>query len=100
SLRYPILELKARHFREISFVTRQERRAIGENNAGDFQIHRPNAHTFATKSDEQISRIGIPRKHRRGQEESDAALQKIVKKDLRCGSASRWICASEPRNCS
>src|SRR5204863_5237813 len=75
-------ESQAGDLREVARVARQERRAVREGDARDFQIHRADAHAFSSKAPEQVGGGNIPRKHVPCAEKINAALEPFISKNL------------------
>ena len=96
----PVLKSQAGHLAEIARVAGQESGVVREDAAGDLQIHRADAHVFASKAHEQVGGRSIPRQHGPRGEEINAALQPLVGKNLPMRIVRRWISASHPRSCS
>ena len=46
----PVLEPQSGHLREVGRVAREQRRVMGEDDAGDFQVHGADANCLARNS--------------------------------------------------
>jgi hypothetical protein len=78
----PVLECQARHFDKVARVTSKKSRAVGQDNAGDFQIHSADAHAVLAGPHKQVGSRCIPREHRPGREEINAPPQPIISRNL------------------
>src|SRR5436190_683311 len=78
----PVLESQAGHVGKVGPIPREQDGITREDDAGDFQIHRADAHAFTTILHEQISRTGVPREHGPGAEEMNPALQPLIGRNL------------------
>jgi len=57
----PVLETQTGHLGEVRGVAAQERRVVGEGDAGDFQVQRPDTHALTPEIDEPFGRLSVPR---------------------------------------
>jgi hypothetical protein len=78
----PVLEPQPGHSRKVTGVAGQKRCVVSKGNAGNFQVHRSNAHAFSSKTYKQIGGIRVPREYIPSSKELDTALQPVISNDL------------------